>query len=146
MTRAYVWCRVLGWLQIGGAVATGLCVYVLWSLFFGWLHFEDSWAFGVFMWIFIVILAFPPLLSGVLSLSFAGLVRQAQEGRAHGSYAAFRIVMALAGLWSAGAIGLMGLSLPPIGFFAVLGLATAAAAVMGHEWVADLFRRSESTA
>ena len=34
MKRADVWCRVLGWLQIGGAVATVLCVYVLWSVFF----------------------------------------------------------------------------------------------------------------
>ena len=28
MTRGDFWCRVLGWLQIGGAVATGLLIYV----------------------------------------------------------------------------------------------------------------------
>ncbi len=139
MTRGDFWCRVLGWLQIGGAVATGLCIYALWSLFFGWIELNDDGFFNVIMWLFIIVLAFPPFLAGLLSMAFANFVEQARNGKRDDPHVLFRVFMALAGLWSAGVIGFLGLSLPPIGFFAILGIATAAIAIMGHDWTADLF-------
>ena len=56
MTRGDFWCRVLGWLQIGGAVATGLLIYSLWALFFGWIEMNDDGFFVVIMWIIIIVL------------------------------------------------------------------------------------------
>jgi hypothetical protein len=142
MTRGDFWCRVLGWLQIGCAVATGLLVYALWSLFFGWIDLEDGGFFTLIMWLIIFVLAFPPFLAGLLSISFADLVEQAREGKRDDQHVLFRVFMALAGLWSAGVIGFLGISVPPLGFFAILGIATAALAIMGQEWTADLFKPS----
>jgi hypothetical protein len=139
MTRGDFWCRVLGWLQIGGAVATGLLIYALWSLFFGWIELNDDGFFDVIMWIFILVLAFPAFLSGLLTINFANFVEQAREGKRDEPHVVYRVFLALAGLWSAGVIGFLGISMPALGFFAILGIATAAIAIMGHEWTADLF-------
>ena len=48
MNRADFWCRVLGWLQIGGALAVGAAIYVLWAFIFGWIVMEDPGFFAVF--------------------------------------------------------------------------------------------------
>jgi hypothetical protein len=138
MERADFWCRILGWLQIGGAVATGLCIYGLWALFFGWVELHDPAFFNIILALFILVLSFPALLAGVLTLSFAGYVAEARQGRREEAHVLFRVIMALAGLWSAGVIGFLGINLPAIGFFAILGLATAAIAIMGQDWTADL--------
>lgn len=146
MTRGDFWCRVLGWLQIGGAVATGLLVYALWALFFGWIELDDGGFFSIIMWLFIIVLAFPAFLAGLLTVNFANYVEQSRHGKRDDPHVLFRVLMALAGLWSAGVIGFLGLSLPPIGFFAVLGLASAAIAIMGHDWTADLFAPTGASA
>ena len=39
-----------------------------------------------------------------------------------------------------------GLSVPPIGFFSVLGVVTALIAVMGADWTADLFATRKGAA
>jgi hypothetical protein len=143
MTRGDFWCRVLGWLQLGGAVATGLLIYSLWSLFFGWIELNDDGFFDVIMWIIIIVLAFPPFLAGSLCLFFADFVEQAREGKRDEQHVLFRVFLALAGLWSAGVVGFLGISMPPLGFFAILGAATAAVAIMGPDWTADLFKRSD---
>jgi len=144
MTRGDFWCRVLGWLQIGGAVATGLLVYALWALFFGWIELNDDGFFDVIKWIIIVVLAFPPFLAGLLSVVFADFVEQAREGKRDDQHVAFRVFLALAGLWSAGVVGFLGISMPPLGFFAILGIASAAVAIMGPDWTADLFMPSDA--
>lgn len=141
MEHADFWCRVLGWLQIGGAVATGLCIYGLWALFFGWVELHDPAIFTVVASVFIFALSVPALLAGVLTLVFARYVAEARQGSREEAHVLFRVVMALAGLWSAGVIGFLGINLPPIGFFAILGLATAAIAIMGQDWTADLLEK-----
>lgn len=141
MEHADFWCRILGWLQIGGAVATGLCIYGLWALFFGWVELHDPAIFTVVASVFIFALSVPALLAGVLTLVFARYVAEARQGSREEAHVLFRVVMALAGLWSAGVIGFLGINLPPIGFFAVLGLATAAIAIMGQDWTADLLEK-----
>jgi hypothetical protein len=139
MNRADFWCRVLGWLQIGGALAVGAAIYALWAFIFGWIVMEDPGFFTVFKWIIIIIFAFPPFLSGLLTVVFADRVEQAQAGKRDEQHVFLRVVTALAGLWSAGVVGFVGLSVPPIGFFSVLGVVTALTAVMGADWTADLF-------
>jgi hypothetical protein len=138
MNRADFWCRVLGWLQIGGALAVGAAIYALWAFIFGWIVMEDPGFFTVFKWIIIIIFAFPPFLSGLLTVVFADRVEQAQAGMRDEQHVFLRVVTALAGLWSAGVVGFVGLSVPPIGFFSVLGVVTALIAVMGADWTADL--------
>ena len=138
MNRADFWCRVLGWLQIGGALAVGAAIYALWAFIFGWIVMEDPGFFTVFKWIIIIIFAFPPFLSGLLTVVFADRVEQAQAGKRDEQHVFLRVVTALAGLWSAGVVGFVGLSVPPIGFFSVLGVVTALIAVMGADWTADL--------
>lgn len=139
MNRADFWCRVLGWLQVGGALAVATAIYLLWAFIFGWIVMDDPGFFVVVKWIIIVIFAFPPLLAGLLTIAFAGRVERAQAGQRDEQHVFLRVAAALAGLWSAGVVGLVGLHLPPIGFFSVLGIATAAIAVMGPDWTADLF-------
>ena len=146
MTRGDFWCRVLGWLQLGGAVATGLLIHGLWELFFGWIELNDDGFFDLIKWIIIIALAFPPFLAGLLTVFFADFVEQAREGKRDDQHVVFRVFMALAGLWSAGVVGFLGISMPPLGFFAVLGIASAAAAIMGHDWTADLFKPSGASA
>lgn len=139
MNRADFWCRVLGWLQVGGALAVGIAIYALWTLMFGWVAMESPAFLAVFTWIIIFIFAFPPLLSGLLTIAFAARVEQARAGQREEQHVFLRVVTALAGLWSAGVVGFVGLSVPPVGFFSVLGIATALIAVMGADWTADLF-------
>jgi hypothetical protein len=138
MNRADFWCRVLGWLQFGGALAVGAAIYALWAFIFGWIVMEDPGFFTVFKWIIIIFFAFPPFLSGLLTVVFADRVEQAQAGMRDEQHVFLRVVTALAGLWSAGVVGFVGLSVPPIGFFSVLGVVTALIAVMGADWTADL--------
>lgn len=139
MTRGDFWCRVLGWLQVAGAVAVGACIYGLWSFFFGWIEMKNDGFFDVIMWIIILVIAFPAFLAGVLTIIFADFVEQARQGKRDEGHVVFRVILALAGLWSAGVVGFVGISMPSLGFFAVLGLITTAAAIMGHDWTADLF-------
>ncbi|MFN4143725.1 hypothetical protein [Aestuariivirga sp.] len=146
MNRADFWCRVLGWLQIGGALAVGASIYALWTIIFGWIVIEDGGFFTFIKWIVILIFAFPPFLAGLLTLFFADRVEQARHGMREDSHVILRVFTALAGLWSAGVIGFVGVSLPPISFFAVLGLLSTVIAIMGHDWTADLFGPAERSA
>jgi hypothetical protein len=139
MNRADFWCRVLGWLQVAGAAAVGGCIYALWALIFGWMVIEDQGFLSIMKCIFIFIFAFPPFLSGLLTIVFADKVEQARVDKRDEDHVFLRVVTALAGLWSAGVVGFVGLHLPPVGFFSVLGLATAIIAVMGADWTAELF-------
>ncbi|WP_421694683.1 hypothetical protein [Aestuariivirga sp.] len=139
MNRADFWCRVLAWLQIGGAIAVGAAIYALWALIFGWMVIEDGGFFTFIKWLVILLFALPPFVTGLLTIMFADRVEQAQAGKRDESHVALRVLMALAGLWSAGVIGFVGISIPPVGFFAVLGVASAAIAVLGQDWTADLF-------
>ena len=139
MNRADFWCRVIGWLQVAGAVAVGGAIYLMWTLIFGWIVIEDAGFLTFAKWIVIFIFALPPLLSGLLAIVFAERVERAQLGLRDEQDVFQRVVTALAGLWSAGVVGFVGLHLPPVGFFSLLGLATAIIAVMGADWTADLF-------
>jgi len=146
MSRADFWCRVMGWLQLGGAAAVGGAIYALWALFFGWMVIEDAGVLSVVKWVIIAIFALPPFLAGLLTLVFADRVEQARLGKRDEQHVVLRVVTALAGLWSAGVVGFVGLHLPPVGFFSILGLATAVIAIMGADWTADLFGRRPGTA
>ena len=129
----------MGWLQLGGAVAVGGTIYALWALIFGWMVIEDAGFLSFVKWIIIFTFAFPPFLSGLLTIVFADRVEQARLGQREEQHVFLRVVTALAGLWSAGVVGFVGLHVPPMGFFSVLGIATAIIAVMGADWTADLF-------
>ena len=146
MNRADFWCRVLGWLQVGGALAVGTAIYALWALLFGWVAMDSPLFLAIFTWIIIFIFAFPPLLSGLLTIAFAGRVAQVQAGQRDEQHVFLRVVTALAGLWSAGVVGFVGLSVPPVGFFSVLGIVTALVAVMGADWTANLFASRQGAA
>ena len=146
MSRADFWCRVMGWLQLGGAVAVGGTIYALWALIFGWMVIEDAGFLSFVKWIIIFTFAFPPFLSGLLTMVFADRVEQARLGQREEQHVFLRVVTALAGLWSAGVVGFVGLHVPPMGFFSVLGIATAIIAVMGADWTADLFAPRAGTA
>ena len=139
MNRADFWCRVLGWLQLAGAAAVAGCIYALWALIFGWMVIEEAGFLSFIKWVFIFIFAFPPFLSGLLTILFADRVEQARLGQRDEQHVFLRVVTALAGLWSAGVVGFVGLHLPPLGFFSVMGIATAIIAIMGADWTADLF-------
>lgn len=139
MSRADFWCRVMGWLQVAGAIAVGGTLYALWALMFNWIVMEDQGFLTVMKWIIIFIFAFPPFLSGLLTVVFADKVERAREGMRDEQHVFLRVVTALAGLWSAGVVGFVGLHVPPVGFFSVLGIGTAIVAIMGADWTADLF-------
>lgn len=140
MHRADLWCRVLAWLQIGGALVTAAAIYLLWSVFIGAMTADagGDLLLSIFKWAVIVIMALPPFAAGLLTWVFADRVERARAGQRQEQHVLLRVLMALAGLWSAGVIGFLGFSVPPIGFFAVLGLATAFLAIMGQDWTADL--------
>jgi len=146
VNRADFWCRVMGWLQVAGAVAVGAAIYLLWTLFFGWMVIENAGFLTFMKWLIIFIFAFPPFLSGLLTILFADRVEQARLGKRDEQHVFLRVVTALAGLWSAGVVGFVGLHVPPIGFFSLLGIATAIVAVMGADWTADLFAPPKSPA
>lgn len=142
MTRGDFWCRVLGWLQVAGGVAVAACVYALWSFFFGWIELRNDAFLDAVLWIILFLIAFPALLAGVLTIIFADFVEQARNGKRDEAHVVFRVILAVSGLWSAGFIGVLGFSMPSLGFFAVLGLVTSAVAIMGQDWTADLFTQS----
>jgi hypothetical protein len=146
MNRADFWCRVLGWLQLGGAVVCGATIYWLWQLLFGWIDIKNGEFFEFILWLIILFFALPPFVSGLLTVLFANVVEQSREGLREQSKPALRIFLTLAGLWTAGVVGFAGLSFPHLGFFAVMGLMSAAIAIMGADWTADLFRKNETTA
>jgi hypothetical protein len=146
MNRADFWCRVAGWLQVAGAAAVGGTIYALWALIFGWMVIEDAGFLSIMKWIIIFIFAFPPFLSGLLTIIFADRVEQARAGKRDEQHVFLRVVTALAGLWSAGVVGFVGLHLPPVGFFSILGLVTAIIAVMGADWTADLLPARDGAA
>lgn len=141
MTRADFWCRVLGWVQLVSGAAIALLVFLLWSLFQDWIDI-DAVSFFVFLkWLAIIFFAVPPMVSGLLTVLFANRIEQARERLRGQSHWPLRILMILAGLWSAGVIGFAGLSVPPVTLLAVLGIATAVIAIGGADWAADLFSR-----
>ncbi len=144
MRRADFWCRVLAWLQIGGALVTAAAIYLLWSVFIGAMAADagSDLILSIFKWSVILIMVLPPLAAGLLTWIFAGKVERARNGWREEQHVLLRVMMALAGLWSAGVIGFLGISVPPIGFFAVLGLASAFLAIMGQDWTADLMKPS----
>jgi hypothetical protein len=144
MTRADFWCRVLGWVQIVGAVVVGAAIYTLWAILFSWIEIDDGGFFKMLMWFIVFIMAFPPFLAGLLTVIFADKVEQARNGFRENSHWLLRVILALSGLWSAGVIGFVGVTLPPITIFAVLGLASTLIAILGHEWTADLLKSSEA--
>ena len=91
-------------------------------------------------------MALPMFLAGLFTVLFANAVEQSREGLRGQSKAFLRIVMALSGLWAAGIVGFAGMTMPPVGVFTLLALATTIIAIMGPDWTADLFGRKESTA
>jgi hypothetical protein len=145
MRRADFWCRILAWLQIGGALVTAAAIYMLWSIFIGAMAADAGGdiILSIFKWAVILIMALPPFAAGLLTWIFADRVERARNGQREQQHVLLRVMMALAGLWSAGVIGFLGVSVPPIGFFAVLGLASTVLAIMGQDWTADLMKTSE---
>ena len=144
MKRGDFWCRVLGWLQLAGAAACAATIYFLWQAIFGWLEIEDGGFFAFVLSLVIIFFTLPAFLAGLFTVLYADKVEQAQAGLREQSHAGLRIVLALAGLWSAGVVGFVGLSFPHMGFFAVLGLLSAFIAIMGPEWTADVFQPEEA--
>lgn len=140
MNRADFWCRVLAGLQIGGAVVTAAAIYLLWSVFIApaTLDADGVFLLDILKWIIILMMTLAPLLAGILTWVFADRVEKARNGQRGGQHVLLRVLLALAGLWSAGVIGFLGISLPPVGFFAILGVTSAFLAIMGQDWTADL--------
>lgn len=146
MNRGDFWCRVLGWLQVAGAAVVGGAIYALWALMFSWIVVQGQGFLTVMKWMMIFVFAFPPFLSGLLTIIFAERVERARLGRRDEDHVVLRVATAIAGLWSAGVVGFVGLHVPPVGFFSVLGIATAIIAIMGADWAADLFARGAGQA
>ena len=144
MTRADFWCRVLGWVQLLGGAGLAAAILLLWELVSQIFMIGGVAAISFLIWMAVVIMALPMLLSGLFTVLFANAVEQARSGLRGQPKLALRVMMALAGLWSAGVIGLAGLSLPPVSLIAVLGLMTTVIAVMGPDWTADLFKPKEA--
>jgi hypothetical protein len=145
MNRADFWCRVLGWAQLAGAVAVGAAIYAVWAFLFGWIVIQNDSFFTFIKWIIIIIFALPPFLAGLFTILFADRVERARQGLREESHVVLRVLTALTGLWSAGVVGFVGISVPPVGFFSVLGLASVAIAIMGADWTADLFAPGKGT-
>jgi hypothetical protein len=146
MNRADFWCRVLGWLQIAGAVICGIVIYMFWSLIFGWMELNTAGILEFLVFVFILFFVLPPFLSGLFTILFSNKVEQVLDGNRGISDGLLRVFMALAGLWSAGVIGFAGISVPALGLFAVLGLISTFIAIMGAEWTADLLKPNGGSA
>lgn len=146
MTRADFWCRVVGWLQIAGGAALAFTLLFLWELALDLAGIESVPGLSFLVWVFVLMMALPMFLAGLFTVLFANAVEQSREGLRGQSKAFLRIVMALSGLWAAGIVGFAGMTVPPVGVFTVLALATTIIAIMGPDWTADLFGRKESTA
>lgn len=145
MTRADFWCRVLGWLQIMSGAFMAFMVFALWEFFAAWLDIGKVGFLVVFKWLIIAIFAAPTFLSGLFTVLFASRVEQAREGLRGQTAWPLRILMILAGLWSAGAIGFTGFGLPPVTFLAVLAIATVIIGAGGPDWTADLLKPKDET-
>lgn len=146
MTRADFWCRVLGWLQIAGGATLAFTLLFLWELALDLVGIESVPGLSFLVWVFVLVMALPMFLAGLFTVLFANAVEQSCEGLRGQSKAFLRIVMALSGLWAAGIVGFAGMTVPPVGVFTLLALATTIIAIMGPDWTADLFGRKESTA
>jgi len=143
MSRADFWCRVLGWAHIaGGGIVTTLIFTV--ARLIGLDLFNEIEA-AVIPWLLFFFVALPELMAGIFTLRFAGHVQSAREGVRGKVHIALRVLMGLAGLWSAGVIGLFGLSMPQLGLFSVMGLLTALLAALGPDATADLVRPAGAT-
>ena len=145
MTRADFWCRVLGWVQLLGGAALAAAILLLWELVSQLFMIDGLPALAFLIWLAVAIMALPMLLAGLFTVLFANTVEQARSGLRGQQKVVLRVVMALAGLWSAGVIGLAGLSIPPVSLIAILGLMTALIAIMGADWTADLLKPKDAT-
>jgi hypothetical protein len=139
MNRADFWCRVVGWLQIAGGLGIGLLIIFLWEAGLRLFGIEAISAVSLLVWGLAVVVAAPPLLAGLFTVIFARAVEASQNGQRGQDRALLRIVTVLSGLVSAGVIGFFGLTIPPVGFFSLLGLITTGIGLMGPDWTADLF-------
>ena len=145
MNRADFWCRVVGWLQIASGVLVGVLVTLVWSLFKDWLDIDEVAILVFFKWLIIGLFALPPFLSGLFTVLFANRVEQARQGLRGAGAWPIRILMILAGLWSAGVIGLTGTQMPPVTPLAILAIATVVMGIGGPDWTADLLKPREQT-
>lgn len=138
MGRADFWCRVVGWIQLAASIAFTLFVVFLWRTFLDIFQIEAPGVFRFLLWFFIFITVFPMFLTGLLTVIFANAVEQARNGLRDRGRIVLRLFLALSGLWAAGIIGYAGVHLPAFSIMAVLALVSAAAAIMGPDWTADL--------
>lgn len=145
MTRADFWCRVVGWLQIAFVVAVMVFVLVFWEFFLLFIPFLDDPVVKSLFWLFASVFILPYFFTGLLTVLFANAVQQSREGLRGQSKVLLRVVLALSGLWAAGAVTFAGLAVPPLAPMPVLALVSVAAAIMGPDWTADLFKRKEPT-
>jgi hypothetical protein len=143
LSRADFWCRVLGWLQLLAGLGFAALVLFLWRLVRDIFMIDDVPALSFLVWVFVVLTALPTFFSGLFTVVFANVVEQAREGLRGQQKILLRVVMALAGLSSAGVVGFAGLSIPPVSILALLGIASTAIAIMGPDWTADLFSPKE---
>jgi hypothetical protein len=139
MNRADFWCRVIGWLQIAGGIGMGVLIIFLWEAGLRLFGIETIPGISFLVWVFAVIVAAPPFFSGLFAVLFANAVEASQSGQRGHDRILLRTFTVLAGLVSAGVIGFFGLTVPPVGLFSLLGLATALVGIMGPNWTADLF-------
>ncbi len=144
MNRASLWSRVLGWLQLAAGVAIVAVILFLWKLVREIFQIDEVPALSFLVWVFVAIAALPTFFSGLFTILFANAVEQAEQGVRNQQKIVLRILMALAGLWSAGVVGFAGLSVPPVSLFSLLSLITAGLAIMGPDWTADLFAPKEN--
>jgi hypothetical protein len=142
MMRADFWCRVVGWLQIAGGFAAAAMIYAVGKAVD--LEALNTLAATVLPAILIVFVAVPPLVSGFFTLWFARGVSEELAGRGGREPVVLRVFMGLAGLWSAGVVGIFGVGAPQMGFFAILGLITLALAIIGTQRTATLIGDSNS--
>jgi hypothetical protein len=146
MSRADFWCRVLGWAQLAGGLLFAVLVLLLWEFILDIFMIDDIPALSFLVWIFVLVTALPHFVSGLLTVVYANAVEQAGQGMRGQQRIVLRLLMALAGLASAGVIGFAGMSVPPLTLFSLLGLATAVIAIMGPDWTADLLTPKDQTA
>ncbi|MFT3987131.1 hypothetical protein [Aestuariivirga sp.] len=136
MDRAEFWCRILGWLQMAGGFVVALTIILVWKLLFAWMEQDNGALFAILISMLVFVFAAPAFLSGLFTVIFARRVEQARNGANGGSNVVLRVLMVFAGLWAAGVIGIGAVTLPHLGFFAVMGLITAFLGLMGAEWLA----------
>lgn len=138
MNRADFWCRVIGWVQIGGGVLIALTIFAI-AKAMDLAMFHDV-AASVIQLVLIFFLALPEFFAGLFTVMFAGSVTHAQQGGGDDGRIVLRVLMGLSGLWSAGVIGFFGLAAPHLGLFAFLGLLSTVFAALGPVRTADLLQ------